>query len=65
MADQKTVVFFPEVAFGPALNSVGIAQVCRHQGRRAVFVADIGFEGVFANYGFEERLIHMSEPEPR
>ena len=25
---QKTIVFFPEAAFGPALNSVGIAQAC-------------------------------------
>ena len=26
MSDQKTIAFFPEAAFGPALNSVGIAQ---------------------------------------
>ena len=29
MAVQKTIAFFPEGAFGPALNSVGIAQACR------------------------------------
>ncbi len=62
MSDGKTIVFFPEAAFGPALNSVGIAQVCRDMGHNPVFVADVGFEGVFAGYGFEERLIHMSEP---
>lgn len=62
MADAKTIVFFPEAAFGPALNSVGIAQICRDMGHRCVFVADAGFEGVFAGYGFEERLIAMSEP---
>jgi len=62
MSDGKTIVFFPEAAFGPALNSVGIAQVCREMGHNPVFVADKGFEGVFANYGFEERLIAMSEP---
>ena len=62
MALRKTIVFFPEAAFGPALNSVGIAQACTELGHKAVFVADVGFEGVFAGYGFEERLIHMSEP---
>ena len=43
----KTVVFFPEAAFGPALNSVGIAQACRDLGHRPVFVCDAGFAGVF------------------
>ena len=64
MTEQKTIVFFPEAAFGPALNSVGIAQACRELGHRPVFVADVGMEGVFAEYGFEERMIHMSEPMP-
>lgn len=62
MNDEKTIVFFPEAAFGPALNSVGIAQACGELGHRAVFVADVSFKGVFADYGFEERPIHMSEP---
>jgi len=64
MANEKTIVFFPEAAFGPALNSVGIAQACRELGHRAVFVADVGMAGVFAEYGFAERLIPMSEPMP-
>ena len=64
MADQKTIAFFPEAAFGPALNSVGIAQACRDLGYRAVFIADPGFTGVFAGYGFEEFHVNMSEPMP-
>ena len=62
MSEGKTIVFFPEAAFGPALNSVGIAQVCREMGHNTVFVSDQGFAGVFAKYGFEEKLIAMSEP---
>ncbi len=62
MAGAKTIVFFPEAALGPALNSVGIAQACRALGHRPVFVADVAFKGTFEAYGFEERLIHMSEP---
>jgi MGT family glycosyltransferase len=59
---MKTIVFFPEAAFGPALNCVGIAQACRDLGHRPVFVADRSFAGVFSKYGFEERLVDMSEP---
>ncbi len=48
MAGGKTIAFFPEAAFGPALNSVSIARACRALGHRPVFVADVSFEGVFA-----------------
>ncbi len=64
MSDEKTIAFFPEAAFGPALNSVGIAQACRDLGHRAVFLSDPGFKGVFAGYGFEEYHVNMSEPMP-
>ncbi len=62
MARQKTIAFFPEGAFGPALNSVGIAQACSDLGHRCVFLTDPGFAGVFAGYGFEERTVNLSEP---
>lgn len=62
MPRPRTIVFFPEAAFGPALNCVGIAQACRDLGHRPVFFADQSFAGVFAKYGFEERLVAMSEP---
>ncbi len=62
MNDRRTIAFFPEAAFGPALNSVGIAQQCRDRGHRVVFLCDPGFAGVFDGYGFEERPINMSEP---
>ena len=61
---MKTIAFFPEGAFGPALNSVGIAQACREQGHRAVFICDPGFRGVFSEYGFEEFEVNLSEPMP-
>ena len=61
-ADGKTIAFFPEGAFGPALNSVGIAQACRELGHKPVFICDPGFGGVFEGYGFEEHHVNMSEP---
>jgi MGT family glycosyltransferase len=57
---SKTVVLFPEAAFGPALNCVGIAQALRRDGHNPVFICDRGFKGVFAEYGFEEFLVDMS-----
>lgn len=64
MPKQKTIAFFPEGAFGPALNSVGIAQACQALGHRAVFICDPGFGGVFKAYGFEEFTVNLSEPMP-
>ena len=61
---MKTIAFFPEAAFGPALNSVGIAQQVEKLGHKAVFICDKGFEGVFKGYGFDEYTINMSEPMP-
>ena len=53
MAEQKTIAFFPEGAFGPALNSVGIAQACRDLGHRAVFISDPGFGDAIL-----DRIVH-------
>lgn len=60
MSESKTIVLFPEAAFGPALNCVGIAQQLRERGHRVVFVCDRGFKGVFEKYGFEEYTVDMS-----
>ena len=56
----KTIVLYPEAAFGPALNCVGIAQQLKSMGHNPVFVCDRGFKGVFEGYGFEENLVDMS-----
>lgn len=64
MSDQKIIAFFPEAAFGPALNSVGIAQACEKLGHKAVFLSDPGMSAVYADYGFEEHKVNMSEPMP-
>jgi MGT family glycosyltransferase len=61
---QKTFAFFPEAAFGPALNSVGIAQAVTARGHKAVFLSDPGFVDVYKGYGFEARPVALSEPMP-
>ena len=61
---QKTFAFFPEAAFGPALNSVGIAQAVEARGHRAIFLSDPGFVEVYEGYGFEAHPVNLSEPMP-
>jgi MGT family glycosyltransferase len=61
---QKTFAFFPEAAYGPALNSVGIAQAVQARGHKAVFLSDPGFVEVYQGYGFEAHPVNLSEPMP-
>jgi MGT family glycosyltransferase len=63
MSDGKTIAFFPEQAYGPALNSVGIAQACAELGHDPVFITDPSMEGLFEDYGFEEYYVDMSDPD--
>jgi len=58
-----TVIFFPESAFGPTNNCVGIADVMRRSGWRVVFIAEESFAGTFVAKGFEERLMRLG-PAP-
>ena len=58
-----TVVFFPEGAYGPTNNCVGIGQVLRERGHRVVFVIEESFAGSLEEQGFEERLMRLG-PAP-
>jgi UDP:flavonoid glycosyltransferase YjiC (YdhE family) len=61
--DGKTIVFFPEGAFGPTNNCVGIGEVLRQRGHRVVFVIEESFAGTLEEKGFEERLMRLA-PAP-
>jgi MGT family glycosyltransferase len=61
---MSTIAFFPEAAYGPALNSVGIAQAVQALGHRPVFLSDPGFVGVYEGYGFEAHPVNLSAPMP-
>jgi UDP:flavonoid glycosyltransferase YjiC (YdhE family) len=58
----KTIVFFPEGAFGPTNNCVGIGDVLRRRGHRVVFVIEESFAGTLAEQGFEERTMRLTPP---
>jgi UDP:flavonoid glycosyltransferase YjiC (YdhE family) len=59
MSDRRTIVFFPEGAFGPTNNCVGIGNVLRARGHRVVFIVEESFAGRLEAQGFEERLIRL------
>ena len=62
MSEQRTIVFFPEGAYGPTNNCVGIGQVLRERGHRVVFIVEESFAGTLEAKGFEERLMRLGPP---
>jgi MGT family glycosyltransferase len=63
VSHAATIVFFPEGAYGPTNNCVGIGQVLRERGHRVVFVVEESFAGNLEAQGFEERLLRLG-PAP-
>jgi MGT family glycosyltransferase len=59
---SKTIIFFPEGAYGPTNNCVGIGDVLRRRGHRVVFVVEESFAGTLTAKGFEERLMRLGPP---
>jgi MGT family glycosyltransferase len=58
----KTVVFFPEGAFGPTNTCVGIGEQLQARGHRVVFIVEESFAGTLEARGFEERLMRLGPP---
>ena len=59
---MATIVFFPEGAYGPTNNCVGIGHALRRRGHRVVFVIEESFAGALEEKGFEERLMRLQAP---
>jgi len=62
VGNLSTYVFFPEGAFGPTNNCIGIGDVLRRRGHRVVFVIEESFAGTLEARGFEERLMRLGPP---
>ncbi|GIU91103.1 MAG: glycosyl transferase family 1 [Acidimicrobiia bacterium] len=62
MPDSLTIVFFPEAAYGPTNNCVGIGKVLLDRGHRVVFAAEASYKGTLEPIGFEERLVRLADP---
>jgi MGT family glycosyltransferase len=65
VSSPATIAFFPEGAFGPTNNCVGIGDVLRRRGHRVVFIVEESFAGALAAQGFEERLMRLTPPPER
>jgi MGT family glycosyltransferase len=63
LSDQRTIVFFPEGAYGPTNNCAGIGEVLRDRGHRVVFIVEESFAGTLEARGFEERRMRLG-PKP-
>ncbi|HEY2790960.1 MAG TPA: glycosyl transferase, partial [Micromonosporaceae bacterium] len=59
---MATFLFAPESAYGPTNNCIGIGNVLRRRGHRAVFAAEASWKGKLAPLGFEEDLIDLTPP---
>jgi MGT family glycosyltransferase len=59
---SRTIAFFPEGAYGPTNNCVGIGDVLRRRGHRVVFIVEQSFAGTLEAQGFEERLLRLAPP---
>src|SRR6187200_1182020 len=59
---SRTIAFFPEGAYGPTNNCVGIGTVLRERGHRVVFIVEESFAGSLEAKGFEERLMRLGPP---
>jgi MGT family glycosyltransferase len=62
VTSPATIAFFPEGAFGPTNNCVGIGDVLRRRGHRVVFIVEESFAGTLEAQGFEERLMRLTPP---
>jgi UDP:flavonoid glycosyltransferase YjiC (YdhE family) len=62
VADARTIVFFPEGAYGPTNNCAGIGSLLRARGHRVVFIVEESFAGSLEAKGFEERLMRLGPP---
>ncbi|MFL5920752.1 MAG: glycosyltransferase [Gaiellaceae bacterium] len=56
------VVFFPEGAFGPTNNCVGIGRVLRERGAEVTFVVEDSFAGTLEAQDFDEALMRLKPP---
>jgi MGT family glycosyltransferase len=56
------VVFFPEGAFGPTNNCVGIGRVLVERGHDVTFVVEESFAGTLEAQGFSEALMRLKPP---
>ncbi len=57
-----TIMFWPESAYGPTNQCIGLADILRRRGHTIVFAAESSWAGKLAPLGFIEELVDLAEP---
>ncbi len=60
---QLTIMFWPESAYGPTNQCIGLAAILRDRGHTIVFAAESSWAGKLAPFGFVEELVDLAEPD--
>ena len=55
-------MFWPESAYGPTNQCIGLASILRERGHSIVFAAESSWAGKLAPFGFIEELVDLAEP---
>ena len=61
-SEALTIMFWPESAYGPTNQCIGLAAILRERGHRIVFAAESSWAGKLAPFGFVEELVDLAEP---
>ncbi len=64
MSRPLTILFWPEAAYGPTNQCIGLGRVLLAKGHRVAFAAESSWEGKLAPFGFEEHLVDLAAPDP-
>ncbi|MBJ7340682.1 nucleotide disphospho-sugar-binding domain-containing protein [Mycolicibacterium sp.] len=62
MPTPLTIMFWPESAYGPTNQCIGLAAILRDRGHTIVFAAESSWAGKLAPLGFIEELVDLAEP---
>jgi MGT family glycosyltransferase len=57
-----TIMFWPESAYGPTNQCIGLAAILRDRGHTIVFAAESSWAGKLTPFGFVEELVDLAEP---
>ena len=57
-----TIMFWPESAYGPTNQCIGLADLLLDRGHTIVFAAESSWAGKLAPLGFVEELVDLAEP---
>jgi MGT family glycosyltransferase len=62
MPKPLTIMFWPESAYGPTNQCIGLAAILRDRGHIIVFAAESSWAGKLEPFGFVEELVDLAEP---